>query len=150
MENELPIGAPLLAIAIQEDETFTGTELCLDRIEFIFATQTLTLTPIVDTDEIALKLTETCSIDLCDRQECSPEFGRSIIGKPLQTLWNCENAQGYQDQIILAFGSLQPSLSILAEGSVLKVLQCQTIVGNASRNGNRSLPKSPLKVLIHT
>jgi hypothetical protein len=42
---ELSIGLPLLAIAIQEDKTFTASELCLDRIEFIFATQTLTLTP---------------------------------------------------------------------------------------------------------
>jgi hypothetical protein len=46
VENELPIGSPLLAIVIQEDKTFTASELCLDRIEFIFATQTLTLAPI--------------------------------------------------------------------------------------------------------
>jgi hypothetical protein len=45
VENELSIGSPLLAIATQEDKTFTASELCLDRIEFIFETQTLTLTP---------------------------------------------------------------------------------------------------------
>jgi hypothetical protein len=142
IENELPIASPLLAIVIQEDKTFTASELCLDRIEFIFATQTLTLMPIVDTDEIELTITETSNIDLCDRQECSPEFGRSMIGKPLQTLWQCENSQGYQDQIILAFGTLQPSLSILSEGSVLKVFQYQTI--------DRPLPTFSSKILTHS
>ncbi len=142
VENELSIGEPLLAIVIQEDKTFTGEELCLDRIDFIFATQTLTLTPIVDTDEIELTITETSNVDLCDRQECSPEFGRSIIGKPFQTLWHCENLQGYQDQIILAFGTLKPSLSILSEGSVLKVFRYQTI--------DRSVLKNSSKVLTHT
>jgi hypothetical protein len=142
LKNELPIGAPLLSIAIQEDKTFTASELCPDRIEFIFATQTLTLTPIVDTDEIELTIAENSNIDLCDRQECSPELGRSMIGKPLQTLWHCENSQGYQDQIIFAFGTLQPSLSILSEGSVLKVFQYQTI--------DRPLPKFSSKVLTHS
>ena len=83
------IGAPLLAIAIQEDETLTGSELCLDWIEFIFAT--LSLTPIVGTDEIALTLAETCNVDLCDRQECSPEFGRSVSLHSKALNYNCES-----------------------------------------------------------
>ena len=77
----------LSSIAIQEDETFTGSELCLDRIEFIFAT----LTPIVDTDEIALTLAETCHIDWCDRQDCSPEFGRSIALHSKALKYSCES-----------------------------------------------------------
>ncbi|GAP97914.1 hypothetical protein NIES2104_44670 [Leptolyngbya sp. NIES-2104] len=56
----------------------------------------------------------------------------SIIGKKLQTVWQCENAQGYQDQIIFAFGQLQPSVTFLAEGSVLKVFQSQSLTKSRS------------------
>jgi Family of unknown function (DUF6334) len=123
MENELPIGSPLINIVAIQDQTFTGDELCLDQVQFIFQNQTLTLKPIAETDEIELLQTPTLQLTTT----VSPDWGRSFLGKKLQTLWKCENAQGYQDQIILAFEHLQPSLAFLSEGSVLKVFQNQPI-----------------------
>ncbi len=127
VENDLPIGAPLLSILAIADSTFTQPELCFDQLQFIFATQTLILSAIADTDEI--KLSQTVTVQGGDQggDVPSPDWARSLLGQKLQTLWTCENAQGYQDQIVLAFGQLHPSVTILAEGSVLKVFQNQPL-----------------------
>lgn len=123
VENDFPIGAPLLNITAIKDQVMTSPELCLDQVQFIFETQTLTVNVIAETDEVELVQTETVStFDVTP-----PEWGRSLIGKKLQTVWHCENAQGYQDQIIFAFGQLQPSVTFLAAGSVLKVFQSQSL-----------------------
>jgi hypothetical protein len=42
-------------------------------------------------------------------------------------VWVCENQQGYQDQVILAFEQLHPTIAFIAEGSVLKVFRYQQI-----------------------
>ncbi|MGG6270311.1 DUF6334 family protein [Leptolyngbya sp. AN03gr2] len=123
VENDFPIGAPLLNISALEDQTMTSSELCLDQVKFIFETQTLTVKVVAETDEIELIQTETVPM----LEMAPPEWGRSLIGKKLQTFWQCENAQGYQDQIIFAFGTLQPSVTFLAEGSVLKVFQSRPL-----------------------
>lgn len=123
VENDFPIGAPLLNIFAIEDQTMTSLELCLDQVEFIFETQTLTVRAVAETDEIELIQTVMAPA----REIVPPEWGRSLIGKKLQTFWQCENAQGYQDQIIFAFGTLQPSVTFLAEGSVLKVFQSRSL-----------------------
>lgn len=123
VENDFPIGAPLLNILAIEDQTLSSPELCLDQVQLIFADETLILKVNADTDEIELIQSDTApTLDVNP-----PDWGRSLIGKKLQTLWHCENAQGYQDQIIFAFGQLQPSVTFLAEGSVLKVFQNQKL-----------------------
>ncbi len=61
VENDFPIGAPLLNIAAIEDQVMTSLELCLDQVQFIFETQTLTVNVIADTDEVELVQTETVS-----------------------------------------------------------------------------------------
>jgi hypothetical protein len=43
------------------------------------------------------------------------------------TVWVCDNDQGYQDQIVFAFGYLRPSLAFVSEGSVIKVFNYEQI-----------------------
>ena len=123
VENELPIGAPLLNILVEEDQTFTGKELCFERVRFVFTTQSITIEAISDTDEIKILQSSTTE----GLESDPPEWARSLIGEKLQTLWTCENAQGYFDQVILAFGQLQPTLAFVAEGAVLKAFQSQPL-----------------------
>jgi len=135
VENDLPIGSPLINVLAIEDTLFTQEELCFDQVQFIFESQTLVVKAITDTDEI--ELIQAPTVHACDTP--APEWARSLVGKKLQTLWTCENAQGYQDQIILAFGQLHPSLTLLAEGSVLKIFQTRSLQRQRSESVAHSI-----------
>lgn len=139
-EFDFPIGSPLIEMSLLEDRVFGGDELCLDEVQLIFTSTKIILQPIADTDEIDIILkSETyrrtpflpkvMALELGSREdgEDDPNWYNSFIGKKLQTVWVCENSQGYRDQIIFAFEYLHPNISFVAEGSVLKVFQCQQI-----------------------
>lgn len=49
------------------------------------------------------------------------------LGIKLMSVWMCKNVQGYQDQIIFAFKTLHPTITFLAEGSVIKVFMHQQV-----------------------
>lgn len=126
MENKLPIGSILKEVSIVEDQEFNSTELCLARIQLIFQDTVVILQPLVDTDEIELIISSVPSSP-DSKLINSPTWCSSLLGKKLQMAWVCENHQGYQDQIIFAFEQLHPTISFIAEGSVLKVFRYQQI-----------------------
>jgi Family of unknown function (DUF6334) len=59
-----------------------------------------------------------------------PAWCEALLGQRLQTIWVCDNSQGYQAQVILAFGQLYPTIAFVAEGSVLKVFTYQQVKKN--------------------
>lgn len=129
MNNEFPIGSLLTGIAILEDKDFAGDELCLDCIQLIFGENTVKLEAIADTDEIEIS-NGTAPIGGGASAPSSsnfPDWCNALIGKTLQTVWVCENSQGYRDQVIFAFDDLQPSIAFVAEGSVLKVFRYEQV-----------------------
>ncbi|OKH29413.1 hypothetical protein NIES2101_43405 [Calothrix sp. HK-06] len=94
--NEYPIGQELTAVSITQDKEFKSDELCLDEIQFIFKDTAITLTPIIDTDEIQINKENNLNFSAID----TPVWCKDFLGKKLMTLWVCENNQGYQDQVI--------------------------------------------------
>jgi Family of unknown function (DUF6334) len=122
VENEFPIGHSLVSVWVKEDTEFGGSELCLDEVYFVFPEATLLLQPIVDTDEV--QITAVASISA---EGTTPDWCEALLGQKLQTVWLCDNSQGYQDQVILAFGQLHPTIAFVAEGSVLKVFNYQQV-----------------------
>jgi hypothetical protein len=140
VENELPIGSILKEVSIVEDQEFGGDELCLDRVQLIFPDATVILQPLADTDEIEISLSSASSVmnqTLSPPGSAlinSPTWCSSLLGKKLQMVWVCENHQRYRDQVIFAFEQLHPSISFLAEGSVLKVFRYQQITQAFSKN----------------
>ncbi|MEC4813502.1 MAG: DUF6334 family protein [Scytonema sp. PMC 1069.18] len=115
--HEFPIGQALTGVAVLEDKEFGGHELCLDKVQLNFQNRTVTLLPLSDTDEIEIiqeASSNAISLDI-------PLWCKSFIAKKLRSVWVCENDQGYRDQVIFAFEYLRPSISFVAEGSVLKV-----------------------------
>ena len=133
VENELPIGSILKEVSILEDQEFGGDELCLDRIDLIFQDTAVILQPLADTDEIEIVISSVPS-SLSSTLINSPTWCSSLLGKKLQTVWVCENHQGYRDQIIFAFEQLHPSIAFICEGSVLKVFRYQQITHALSTN----------------
>jgi hypothetical protein len=137
VENELPIGSILKEVSILEDQEFGGDELCLDRIQLIFHDTAVILQPLADTDEIEIVISSAPSSSDSTLIN-SPSWSSSLLGKKLQTVWVCENHQGYRDQIIFAFEQLHPSIAFICEGSVLKVFRYQQVTHALST-------KTPLK-----
>lgn len=121
--NKYPIGQELTAVAITEDKEFKSDELCLDEIQFIFKDTAITLTPIIDTDEIQINQENNLNFSAID----TPVWCKDFLGKKLMTLWVCENDQGYQDQVIFAFENLRPSIAFVAEGSVIKAFRQEAV-----------------------
>lgn len=121
--NEYPIGQELTAVSITKDKEFKSDELCLDEIQFIFKDTVITLTPIIDTDEIQINQENNVNFSAID----TPVWCKDFLGKKLMTLWVCENDQGYQDQVIFAFEHLRPSIAFVAEGSVIKAFRHEPV-----------------------
>lgn len=129
--NEFPTGQILQAIEIKECQDFDNNELCLEQVQLIFENQTITLLPIIDTDEIEIVQQENQS----NNADQSVYF-QSFVNKKLMAVWVCENDQGYQDQVIFAFDNLHPSLAFISEGSVLKVFTHQQLKVTINQNLN--------------
>ncbi|MFB2835481.1 DUF6334 family protein [Floridanema evergladense] len=143
-EFDFPIGKPLISMSVWESKEFSSNELWLEKVKLIFQDQELILQPIADTDEIEIIVKPKSLMPI--NQVAMPTnpmvmeelvssskrlenhiWYNAFIGKKLQTVWVCENSQGYRDQIILAFQHLHPSVSFVAEGSVIKVFSLEQI-----------------------
>jgi hypothetical protein len=123
VSDKFPIGQTLTGITVIEDKEFGGNELCLEQVKLLFQEQTIILSPISDTDEI-----EILRENEVDKSTINtPSWCQSFLGKKLMTVWVCDNDQGYQDQVIFAFGYLRPSLAFVSEGSVIKVFNYEPI-----------------------
>lgn len=129
MNDEFPIDSLVTGITILEDKDFGGDELCLDRIQLIFGENSVTLEAIADTDEIEISNSALPKGGgaIASSSASLPDWCNALIGKTLQTVWVCENSQGYRDQVIFAFEQLQPSIAFVAEGSVLKVFHYEQV-----------------------
>lgn len=139
--NEFPIGQTLLGVSTKEDQEFEGDELCLDQVKLYFEDTEhkitwITLSPLVDTDEIDVKIEKNPK----KPTKKNPHFHADgnignnqllsslVLGTRLMAVWICENDQGYKDQVILAFESLHPNIAFVAEGSVIKAFLNQQIL----------------------
>ncbi|QSJ16704.1 hypothetical protein JYQ62_34335 [Nostoc sp. UHCC 0702] len=127
--NEFPIGQRLIDISTVEDQEFDGNELCLNEVNLYFEDTEnqiilVTLLPVIDTDEIEVKIK---AMNDGNRIHAKPSMGENqllssiAMNEKLMSVWVCENVQGYQDQVIFAFQNLHPTITFLAEGSVIKV-----------------------------
>ena len=123
INDKFPIGQTLTGIAVIEDKDFGGNELCLEQVKLFFQEQTIILVPIFNTDEI--QIIKENKVDNCEIN--TPSWCQSFLNKKLMTVWVCDNDQGYQDQIIFAFGYLRPSIAFVSEGSVIKVFKYEQI-----------------------
>lgn len=126
--NEFPIGQHLIGVSTIEDEEFDGDELCLNEVKLYFEDTekviiAVTLLPIIDTDEIEVTIEIIRDKTQFHASSVGNHHLQSLLarGTKLMSVWVCENAQGYQDQVIFAFQNLHPSITFLAEGSVIKV-----------------------------
>lgn len=100
-------------------------------MQLVFQDIALILKPIVDTDEIEFLMSPNQmlieNLPSSSKELKNPIWCKDFTGKKLQTVWVCENSQGYRDQIIFAFDHLHPSFSFVAEGSVIKVFSLEQI-----------------------
>jgi len=132
-----PIGSILTEVSIVEDREYGGKDVCLEQVQLSFQDTAVILKPLADTDEIEVVLGLNAIADTSATAyalespngiaEKNPEWSHSFLGKKLQTVWVCENAQGYRDQIIFAFEQLHPSIAFVAECSVLNVFRFEQI-----------------------
>jgi len=102
------------------ESEFEGLEKSFEKISFILDFQQIDLYPINDTDEIEIIVTNIND----SIKRTSNQFLDQLIGKSVFTTWKCVNSQGYFDLFILGIETIRPTVSILCEGSSLKVWQC--------------------------
>lgn len=143
------IGCTLKNIVIIEDRELDLDEVALDSVGFYFDNyNVIELNPVVDTDEINIKFISiqdrnkndsiTLSSVIGEAQKQHYSWSAELIDKKIQAIWLCTNHQGYQDQIIFAFDYFSPSISFVAEDSVLKVFQYRPIYKRLNdRNTNK-------------
>ena len=132
--DQIPLNQPLISIVEHQDTEFETDELCLDRLDLIFPNYQLTILPVTETDEIEISIQpnrgEDNTVNLVLREAlraATRNWWEPLLHQTLQMLWLCQNQQGYTDQLIFAFETLQPTLGILAEGSVLKPFYMRSI-----------------------
>lgn len=121
---DFPIGEILIGVSVLENTDFQVDEIRLDQVKLFFQNTAITLRSLPDTDEV--EITQE-PVDSFIKSDNTPSWCKQFLGKMLQTAWICENAQNYQDQVILAFEFMTPTLAFLAEGSALNVLRFEKI-----------------------
>ncbi|QYX31510.1 DUF6334 family protein [Sphaerospermopsis torques-reginae] len=152
--NEFPIGQTLLGVSTIADQEFGGDELCLDEVKLYFEDPEhkitlVTLSPIVDTDEIEVTIEKTTNLHAADSVGNNQLVCSLPLGTKLMNVWVCENAQGYQDQVILAFDSLHPLITFMAEGSVIKVFLNEKILKDKKlKSFNQRLIESQIEMIV--
>ena len=119
-ENKLPVGEELMGVSCVRVEEFGGGDLSLDSVRLRFMSVTMILTPIVDSDEIAIQLSD---VPTDGSSGDPPDMLRPLIGKKLQSAWICTNVNGYQDLVLLAIDGISPNVGFLSEGSSIKILR---------------------------
>ena len=143
---DFPIGEILRGVSIVENTEFQTNEVRLDQVKLFFQNTAITLRSLPETDEV--EITQE-PIESFIKPNNTPSWCKQLLGKMLQTAWICENAQNYQDQVILAFELMTPTLAFLAEGSALNVLRFEKISkANSSKsvasvNSQRDYKQSP-------
>lgn len=88
---------------------------------FAFEAGGLELRPLPDTDELSLSFINKPLLHAANN-----DFQQYQIGQrdwKFQMYWRCQNANGYDDMIVLGFQDLHPNLIILSEGSSLKFFE---------------------------
>ncbi|MDB5033810.1 MAG: hypothetical protein JWQ98_1051 [Chlorobi bacterium] len=120
---DFPFGDKLVAIEGKIDKRSTS-DMCFDEITVVFEEKTIVLLPLPDTDEINIEVVPTIK---SSKRRKRHQLFPILSGKALLGVWICNNDQGYQDLMVLAFEYLQPNIGVLAEGSVLKVLQMDVL-----------------------
>ena len=129
--DQIPLNQPLISIVEHQDTEFETDELCLDRLDLIFPNYQLTILPVTETDEIEISIQPNRGVYHTVNQAALRAATRNcwepLLHQTLQMIWLCQNQQGYTDQLIFAFETLQPTLGILAEGSVLKPFYMRSI-----------------------
>jgi len=125
--DQIPLNQPLISIVEHQDTEFETDELCLDRLDLIFPSYQLTILPVTETDEIEILIQPDRGVYHTVNQAALRNCWEPLLHQTLQMIWLCQNQQGYTDQLIFAFETLQPTLGILAEGSVLKPFYMRSI-----------------------
>ena len=127
--DQIPLNQPLISIVEHQDTEFETDELCLDRLDLIFPNYQLTILPVTETDEISIQPNRGVynTVNQAALRAATRNFWEPLLHQTLQMIWLCQNQQGYTDQLIFAFETLQPTLGILAEGSVLKPFYMRSI-----------------------
>lgn len=102
----------------------------------MFEQTVLVLRAIPDTDEIRLTV-EAASGGPPSPAADIPVWSQPLVGKKLQSIWQCDNSQGYRDQICFAFDTLAPTVAFVCEGSVLKVFCYRQVARRDANSVNR-------------
>ncbi|MEM7128875.1 MAG: DUF6334 family protein [Chloroflexota bacterium] len=120
--NKFPVGLPLVEVMVSCNSKFGNLQASFDEVSLAFGdgSELITIQPLIDTDEIRVLDSPTTHES---NDYIQPAWSLPFIGMKLQTVWICENSQGYNDLLVFAFRFLQPNIGFLAEGNVLKLIQ---------------------------
>lgn len=114
-----------IIIKLDSDIISLNSKIFAESIIILFSDSSyLEILPLIDTDEISIN-----HFKKFDSENIigSVSFLREFIGKKISLYWNTNNSNGYHDCFMFAFDNLHPSLVILSEGSVLKVMKTSLV-----------------------
>ncbi|OJJ19390.1 hypothetical protein BKI52_21510 [marine bacterium AO1-C] len=119
------LGQKLCGISLKKSEFISSkNEIIADEIVFHFDEIILQIRPLSDTDELQLSI-----LDSPPNNTILYNYKglNNFIGKQLVYTWKGINSQGYFDLFTLAFEYITPNISIVCEGSALKILIMKSI-----------------------
>jgi hypothetical protein len=119
------IGMEIKKIVVDINTEFipVSNEILVNTLVFQFEDCELAIRPIVDTDEIELTICDDKSL-----QYSNGNLFDHLRGKSVKMIWRGTNQNGYFDLLTLGFHHLHPDITILSEGSVLKIFELQMVI----------------------
>jgi len=108
----------LFPTKIAYDDIFLYDQVLIETDQFI------SIKPIVDTDELKIRISRTSRKNLANALTYE-----AFNHRKLQEFWRCRNDRGYLDQIIVGVDHLWPTFSIVCELGLLGIFVCEPLKG---------------------
>jgi len=107
-------------------------EILIDELFVCLESAVLHIRPLVDTDEIQFDLLSPVPDNSVGYENCY-ELSQ-LLGRTVSEVWLSTNTRGYFDLLVLGLTQLHPTLLILSEGGVLKLINVDSIFVTVGSN----------------
>ncbi|MGH9949558.1 MAG: DUF6334 family protein [Pyrinomonadaceae bacterium] len=112
-----------IQVKLNADFEAVNNEILIDQLFVHLENVVLQIQPFVDTDEVRCDLLSPDEAPE-DYQNCQ-ELAQ-FLGRTFSEVWVSTNSRGYSDLLILGLKRLNPTLLILSEGGVLKLINADS------------------------
>lgn len=124
--NDSILGEKVARFLIKQNQDFESSddEILIDELIVDLEMSVIRISPVVNSDEIIWECFTRDTLNEHSLKDYSAI--QQYVGRTLSATWTCTNSNGYFDLLILGLDRLHPTLLILSEGGVLKVIEAKS------------------------